>query len=81
MKKCFDCKNCCANISDDNRIEYTCALELWDNFKKHGGHCPFFSLTEFDKLFIQLFGQETYDRCFSFMDKLQVVRDNWDKLK
>lgn len=37
--------------------------------------------TKFDKLFIELFGKEQFDKCPSFMNKIEFIRDHWDDLK
>lgn len=36
---------------------------------------------EFDNLFIELFGKEEFDRCPTFMDKIEFIAEHWDSLQ
>lgn len=38
-------------------------------------------LSEFNKLFIELFGKEQFDKCPLFIDKFEFIGKHWDDLK
>ena len=38
-------------------------------------------LSEFNKLFIELFGKEQFDKCPLFIDKLEFIGKHWDDLR
>ena len=38
-------------------------------------------LTEFDSLFIDLFGEEQFNKCPTIIDKINFVAERWDDLR
>ena len=74
----FVSKQICVPFGDVNSVEYK-HKESALNEKFSKDDVEYF--TKLDKLFIELFGKEQFDKCPSFMSKIEFIGEHWDDLK